>query len=295
MMNAATPVAVRARKAAQTRALALSASSSPIQVSKRSPRMYSASALSACTPRKSRNCSIASGALSSKCTSETKSRAMDLMRWGVRRRRCSRCRRGWGGGSRRARHGCRGAAAYFFNLLDDDGLQRRVGFEGTHAAGRHRTDAIDDIHPLHHVPEDGVTPAGRYRIQVGIVRDIDVELGIARVRAVAAGKSHGAALVLQTVAGFVDNGIVAGLQLHVARGMSAALDDKIAHDAMNERVGVVALAHVAQKVRDRERRALRCQLDDELTHVGGYPHPRRVSGKGRSDVYNEHCRGKRAP
>src|SRR6202043_3760686 len=158
-----------------------------------------ASACRACTSRKSRNCSIASGTLASKCTSETKSRAMALVRLRARRRWCWRGRTGCRG--RRRRHRCCGGGADLFNLLDDDGLQRRIGLERAHAPGRYRADAIDDIHALDDVPEDGVTPAGRDRVEVRIVGDVDVELRVARVRAVTAGKSDGAALVLQTTAG----------------------------------------------------------------------------------------------
>src|ERR1700722_9677540 len=228
MMNTATPAALSSRKAQETRALAGSASSSPTQVSKRSPRMYRASAFVAWTLRKSRNCSIASGALASKCTSETKSRAMALVRWGTRRRDGG-CRSGgrgcWsccGCGGRRGGRGRRGARHDLFDFLDDDRLQGCIGLERPYGAGRHRADAIDHVHALDDATEDGITPAGRHRIKVRIIGDVDVELRVARVRGVTARKPDRAALILQAVAGLVEDGIVRRLQVHVARSMAAA-------------------------------------------------------------------------
>jgi hypothetical protein len=69
--------------------------------------------------------------------------------------------------------------------------------------------------------------------------------------------------------------------------MPAALDDEIADHAVKERVGVLALAHIAQEVRDRERRALRIELDDELTHAGRDAHPRRIRGERGGEVQSE--------
>ena len=65
------------------------------------------------------------------------------------------------------------------------------------------------------------------------------------------------------------------LQLLVGGGVAAALDHEIADHAMEQRAVVEALVHVAQEVLDRERRALRIQLDDEVAHAGGDAHERR--------------------
>jgi hypothetical protein len=75
----------------------------------------------------------------------------------------------------------------------------------------------------------------------------------------------------------------------------AALDDEIADHAVKERVGVVALAYIAQEVRDRERRALRIELDDELTHAGRHAYPRRIRGERGSEVQSEKRRREPAP
>jgi hypothetical protein len=56
-------------------------------------------------------------------------------------------------------------------------------------------------------------------------------------------------------------------QLQVGGRVAATLDHEIGDHPVDQRAGVVAFAHVTQEVRDRERRAIRQQLDDEFTHV----------------------------
>src|SRR5450759_530413 len=111
------------------------------------------------------------------------------------------------------------------------------------------------------------------------------------MRAVTACKSHRAALVRESVAGLVNNCLVIGLQLHVARRMAAALTDKIEDHTANERVGAVASTDIAQEVCDRQRRALRSKLWHERALAGRYTHARRGGrGEYRSDDREEQRR-----
>ena len=94
-----------------------------------------------------------------------------------------------------------------------------TGFSGASAlngpldAGGGLADVLDHVHALHDASEDGVAPAGRHRVEVRVVDQVHEELRVARVRWVAARHAHGAALVLQAVAGLVEDALVRGFDL----------------------------------------------------------------------------------
>ena len=95
------------------------------------------------------------------------------------------------------------------------GFSGASDLNGPIAPGRGLADAIDDVHALDHLAEHGVAPAGGHRVEVRVVGDVHVELRVARVRLLAAGQADRAALVLQAVAGLVDDVLVGGLELQV--------------------------------------------------------------------------------
>ena len=218
----------------------------------------------------------------------------------VRRRARSRCRcAGSGAAGWRRSQPCRqrgaaaaGAAAFastssiFWMMI---GLIGASDLNGPTLAGRHRADAVDDIHALDDLAEDRVTPARRHRIQVRIVGDVNVELRSCpnAARSLRA-RPTVPRLFCSPLPDSLTTGSWLGFSSRLARRMAAALDDKIADHAMDERIGVVAFAHVAQEVRDREGRAFRRQFDDELAHAGRDAHARRgACGERRSAAERE--------
>src|SRR5581483_6073333 len=130
------------------------------------------------------------------------------------------------------------------HFLDHNGLQRRIRLERTKGAGGGHSDSIDDIHALYDATEYRVTPTGRQGIEIGVVDQIDIDLGVARVRRLIPRQSHHAALVLQAVAGLIEDGLVYGLELIGGGVMSAALDHEVRHDTMEESIGVEAFLDV---------------------------------------------------
>src|SRR5690349_21474146 len=136
-----------------------SASSSPAQYSKRSPRIHSSPARAAAPRRNSKKTRLISGRVSERCRSEmnrTVIRALDDLR-----------------------------------LLDDDVLDRHVAVEAA-LAGLHALDLVDHVPALDHLAEHAIAPAlggGLAVIQEGVVLHVDEELARRRVRI--AGARHG--------------------------------------------------------------------------------------------------------
>ena len=94
------------------------------------------------------------------------------------------------------------------------------------------------------------------------------------MRRLPARESHGAALVLQSVAGFVRDVLVGGLQRVSGGVVPAALDDEVRDHAMDQGAGVEPLARVAEEVRRGEGRPVLTHLDDELAQIGDDLHLR---------------------
>ena len=84
--------------------------------------------------------------------------------------------------------------------FDDHGFKRHVLAKRATRAGRHLADALDHVKPVDDLAEHGVAPAQRRRVEFLVVGEVDVELGIARVRRVRARKSDRATLVGQPIA-----------------------------------------------------------------------------------------------
>ena len=115
------------------------------------------------------------------------------------------------------------------------GCMRRFLLERTHRAGGRDADAIDHFHAFDDAAEHRVTPARGQGIEIGVVGDVDVDLAIARVRAAGAREAHGAAQILEAVAGFVRDRLRRGHGL-VVEADAAALDHEVRDHAMEQRV-----------------------------------------------------------
>src|SRR5262249_3333303 len=91
--------------------------------------------------------------------------------------------------------------------LDRDRLDRHVLAERAGGAGWAMADLVDDAHPVvlflvvDDLAEHRITPARGPRVQIDIVREVDIELARARVRIVGAREPDGAAQVAEAVAG----------------------------------------------------------------------------------------------
>ena len=152
-----------------------------------------------------------------------------------------------------------------------------------------------DVHALHDVAEHRVAPAGRHRVEVGVVDQVDVELRIAGVRRSPRASPTVPRLFCRPLPDSLKTLSCVGFRCQAGGVVAAALDDEVRDHAVEQGVGVEALAHVAQEVRRGERRAVRAHLDDELAHVGGDPHlrvrrPRRAARRRGSRAASEQRR-----
>ena len=87
-------------------------------------------------------------------------------------------------------------------LLDDHCFNRDIRHAVLHA-GQAVADIVDDLHALNDLAKHRITPAGGFRVERKIVGQVDVELGIARMRFAGSRHGDGAAPVAESVAGFI--------------------------------------------------------------------------------------------
>ena len=159
------------------------------------------------------------------------------------------------------------------DAFDDDILHRNIAFEMRVGAGGYVADLVDDFHALDDGPEYGVAPARRARVQIQVVDQIDVELGIARVGIGRSCEANRPAQVAQAVTRLVGNHSLGRLELKVA-GVAARLGHKTLDDPVEYSAFVVAFTHIGQEVLDRERRPVHVQFDHEAAGVGHDIDPR---------------------
>src|SRR4051812_9401248 len=218
-----------------------SRSSSPTQDSKKSPRMYSASAAGALASSNSMNRSFASGRSSVRWRSEMKSEGTT-----------SRLLLGAD-----HRHG-----------LDHHGLLRHVAAEGAARAGRRLGDLGHHVHAVDYLAEDRIAPA----VLAGIVEevvalDVDEELRACRVRIAGARHSDGSDVVLQAVLRLVLDRLRRRF-LVVGLVEAAALDHEAVDHPVEHRAVVVPVLYVLQEILDRLRRLGRVELQADRADVG---------------------------
>ena len=136
--------------------------------------------------------------------------------------------------------------------------------------GRHALDLVDDVLPAGDLAEHAVAPALRARplvVEKVVVGDVDEELRGRRMRVGRARHRDRVALVLEAVAGFVGDRRARRLLLHPGRH-AAALDHEAVDHAVEDRVVVVAVAHVLQEIGDGRGRVLGVELERDVAVVG---------------------------
>jgi len=121
---------------------------------------------------------------------------------------------------------------------------------------------IDDFHAFHHGAEDRVAPAGWTRVQIQVVRQIDVELCISRVRIIGSRESDRTAHIAESITGFIDDRSLDWFEL-IVLVVAACLRNKALDHTMKDRALIVAFVDVFKKVLDRKWCALSVELDDE--------------------------------
>src|SRR5881396_887114 len=204
-----------------TRALSgSSTSSSPAQYSNRSPRMYRDCAPRAGPRRNSKKTRLISGRDAHRCRSEMKRT---------------------GNGS-----------LNHFHVLDDHILHGHVGVTSAFS-GLDLFDFVDHVLAFGDLAEHAVAPTLGILggvVEEAVVLDVDEELAGSRMRF--GGPRHGnrIAFVLETVVGFVLDGISVRLLAH-SRLESTALDHETVDDAVKHGVGVETRFDVFEKILDR--------------------------------------------
>src|SRR5690606_17448894 len=184
----------------------ISATSSPIQASNRSPARISASASSAARSRKAWKAAVVAGRSGPRWISEAIQ---------TRPERTS-----------------------LFNdrsFLDDYVFGRYVLMEAA-ATGLDVLDLVYDFSAFNDLGKHGVAPAigsGSGVVQEVVVGHVDEELCGCRMRIGRACHGHGVTIVLQAVVGFVLDGVAGLLLLHPAFE-TTALDHEVVDDAMKD-------------------------------------------------------------
>src|SRR6266853_2330227 len=156
-----------------------------------------------------------------------------------------------------------------FHALDDHVLYGHVGVAPA-LAGLDLFDRVDDVLALDDLAEHAVAPTlGVRRRVIEKIVVLDADENLARGRMRFGGPRHGdrIAFVLETVVGFVLDGISGRLLAH-SRFESAALNHETIDDAVKHGVGVEARLHVIEKILHRLGCASGIELERDDAEVG---------------------------
>src|SRR5690606_13001412 len=212
-------------------------SSSPIQASKKSPSMYSASAWLACSSRKRRNAPVISGRSSSRCRSEMSRTVISILD--------------------------------NFGGLDNDVLNGNILMACAHGGG-YLFDFVDYVHAFDRLAKDCVAPTlGGWRsvVKKAVVFHVDEKLGARGVRVHGACHGDGARHIAQTIVGFVLDGRFGLAGFHPGFE-AAALNHEVGNDAVEDQAIIETFAHVIFEVLGSDGGFFVIQLNLDIAVVG---------------------------
>src|SRR5471032_949420 len=239
MKKQGTPCWWSALSAAAIWACSGCGSSSPIQASNRSPRMYSASACGASSRRKRRKPAVIAGSCAQRWISAIKNVVIKCQLFAD--------------GNAFNDH------VFFWNVL-------------VHAAatGFHAFNRIDHVLTFYHFCKHAVAPALCVFASVVkeiVVSHVDEELASGGMRVIGTGHCQRAFGVFQTIIRFVFDWRVGVFLVH-ARLKTAALNHEAINDTVENGVVVETLTAIIQEVFDGDRRFVREGFNDDVAVIG---------------------------